>query len=48
MAPTIYAPLIIAIIPAIIDNKPPAKTSVTISIIAIQVDLEGGAPFLWR
>ena len=37
-----------AIIPAIIDNRPPANTSVTISIIAIQVDFEGFTPFLCK
>ncbi len=48
IAATTYAPFINAIIPAMIDNKPPANTSVTISIIAIQVDLEGFTPFLCK
>ena len=48
IAPTIYAPCIKARIPAMIDNKPAAKTSVTISIIAIQVDFDGGTPFLCK
>ena len=43
---TTYAPLIKATTPAIMDNNPPAKTSVTISKIAIHIALEGETPFL--
>ncbi len=46
--PTTYAPFNNAIIPANIDNKPAASTSVTISTSAIQVAFESSIPFFFK
>ena len=48
MAATRYAPLASAMMPAAMESSPPASTSVTISMMAIQVDFEGFTPFLCR
>ena len=46
IAATTYAPLSNARIPAIIANSPPAKTSVTMSKMAIHIAFDGCTPFL--
>ncbi len=45
---TTYAPFMNASIPAIIDIKPAARTSVTIYIIAIQVAFAVSTPFFFK
>ena len=46
MAATTYAPASSATMPATMDSRPPARTSVTMSRMATHIALDGGTPFL--